>query len=172
MTFPAEPHSVGPARRFAVSTLLGWDHADHTDHTDLADDVRSAVSELATNAALHARTEFTVTVAGDGDVVRVSVSDGSVAGPRMPRHRDDEATTGRGLSMVAQLATAWGVDPGRDGGGKTVWCEFPAPDRATRRDDSSPTAGRREPSTSTPRRPVPPTARGAAMAATWSRAAA
>lgn len=184
MTFAAEPHTVGPARRFAVSALLAFsrDAADAADAagamtgealTDLADDLRIAASELATNAALHARTDYTVTVSLDGQVVRLSVSDGSAGRPRRPRHNDQDSTTGRGLQMVAQLATAWGVDQGRDGavfGGKTVWCEFDTLDRVTRDGDAS--AENRPYDASAATRRAAPASRDTAMAATLSRAAA
>jgi hypothetical protein len=44
----------------------------------LVDDVQLVVSELATNAILHARTPFTVTLDGFDDLVFLTVMDGSV----------------------------------------------------------------------------------------------
>jgi hypothetical protein len=90
----------------------------------LLDDVRTVVSELATNAVLHARTAFTVSFTLGEAGVRVAVSDGSPAQPRLTRLRDRQASTGRGLHMVADLSAAWGIDPDADGAGKTVWCEL------------------------------------------------
>jgi anti-sigma regulatory factor (Ser/Thr protein kinase) len=117
--FPGSPASVGAARRFAAATLLSWRR------TEVLDDVRWAVSELATNAALHAATDFTVTLTLTGGTLRMSVTDGSHRHPRIPRLDDPQSTTGRGLRMIAQLASGWGVEP-QASGGKTVWCEFPA----------------------------------------------
>jgi|1186.fasta_scaffold20023_2 anti-sigma regulatory factor (Ser/Thr protein kinase) len=111
------PESVGRARQFAASTVAAWG-AD-----DLEDDVRVAASELATNALLHARTEFTLGLSLDGDRLRLTMVDGSPLQPRMRRFDSTESTTGRGLRMVRDLAQAWGVE--RDGVGKAVWCEFP-----------------------------------------------
>jgi anti-sigma regulatory factor (Ser/Thr protein kinase) len=110
------PESVGKARRFATRTLAAWGAEQ------LEDDVRVVASELATNALLHARTEFTLGLLLDGDRLRVTLADGSAVQPRMRRFDSTESTTGRGLRMVAELAQAWGV--AQDGMGKAVWCEF------------------------------------------------
>jgi anti-sigma regulatory factor (Ser/Thr protein kinase) len=116
-TFPAEPASVPTARRFVHAALedLGlttaWDAAE------------LLVSEVVTNAVLHARTDFSVDVLRDGDLVRVSVHDRSPVVPK-PRTYGTDSTTGRGMRLVATLAVAWGVD--RDAGGKSVWFEVQA----------------------------------------------
>jgi anti-sigma regulatory factor (Ser/Thr protein kinase) len=115
-SFPPTPESVGRARRFAARTLASWGAQQ------LEDDVRVVASELATNALLHARTEFTLGITLDGDLLRLTLADGSAAQPRMRRFDSAESTTGRGLRMVAELAQAWGVE--KDGAGKAVWCEF------------------------------------------------
>jgi anti-sigma regulatory factor (Ser/Thr protein kinase) len=154
-TFSASPASVGAARRFASATLSLWRR------TEMVDDVRSAVSELATNAALHAATDFTVTLTLNGSTLRMSVTDGSQRQPRMPRHEDPQSTTGRGLRMIALMATGWGVEP-LASGGKTVWCEFAAvagsdePDRDRDGEDRADARGRhylREPQGTTSARP-------------------
>lgn len=111
--FPAHLRSVGAARRAVCAALAewGWD--------DRSDDAAQVVTELATNAVLHAGTPFTVTVTAEEGVLRVAVADGS---PRRPvrRRGSAQATTGRGLVLVSELSTAWGVDD--DPAGKTVWC--------------------------------------------------
>lgn len=79
-------------------------------------------SELATNALRHAATSFRIAVVV-ADTVRIEVWDGSTEMPRLrPTPLDAEA--GRGLHILAVLATAWGVDV--VGAGKVVWCELPA----------------------------------------------
>jgi anti-sigma regulatory factor (Ser/Thr protein kinase) len=116
-TLPADAASVPTARRFVRTTLerLGltaaWEAAE------------MLVSEVVTNAVLHAKTVFTVEVVRDGDLVRVGVTDLSPAVPRQRTYGTD-STTGRGLRLVATLAVAWGVE--RTGRGKTVWFEVPA----------------------------------------------
>jgi anti-sigma regulatory factor (Ser/Thr protein kinase) len=120
-SFPPAPESVRRARQFTLRTLASWG-ADV-----LEDDVRVVASELATNALLHARTRFTLTLTLENDRLRLSMADGSPNRPRMRRFDTAEATTGRGLRMVAELSQAWGVE--QDGEGKAVWCEFPLTSR-------------------------------------------
>jgi PAS domain S-box-containing protein len=78
-----------------------------------------AASELVTNAVLHAHTELTLH-AWCGDELRVEVRDGSPALP-VPREYGAEATTGRGMGLVAALTQDHGVTRLPDGG-KAVWC--------------------------------------------------
>lgn len=78
-------------------------------------------SELATNAVMHARTTFTVTVTSARRAVRIAVRDGSVRLPRV-RSPGPYELDGRGMTLVANLAPRWGVDPVR--GGKVVWFEL------------------------------------------------
>ena len=80
------------------------------------------VSELVTNAVLHARTRFTVEVEVVDDTARVSVEDSSPLPPAV-RTFSDLAGSGRGLHLVEALASRWGVDS-RDGAGKRVWFEL------------------------------------------------
>lgn len=116
-TLPAETSSVPTARRFVRTALEGQGLLAAYDAAEML------VSEVVTNAVLHARTEFTVEVLRTGDMVRVSVMDLSSAIPRQRRYGTG-STTGRGLRLVATLAVAWGVD--RTAAGKTVWFEVPA----------------------------------------------
>jgi hypothetical protein len=79
------------------------------------------VTELVTNAILHARTVVQVCLERRDEIVRVEVRDGS---PIRPALRDHglHATTGRGLALVSRLAATWGVDVGSDG--KVVWAHL------------------------------------------------
>lgn len=115
--YPAAAQSVGAARRFAVHVLqeLALEH--------LHDDVRTVVSELATNAVLHARTPFTITVTLHERSLRIAVADQSQTRPRPSRLREQTATTGRGLRIVADLSTAWGIEIAD--ASKVVWCDLP-----------------------------------------------
>lgn len=103
------------ARRFVSDTMRGWGCVDAIADAELL------VSELVTNAVLHARSETSVTIERDGTTVRVSVCDDSPARPRL-RDYGPEAVTGRGLVIVDRIAQRWGVDP-RDTG-KCVWFEI------------------------------------------------
>ncbi|MCU1595331.1 MAG: ATP-binding region ATPase domain protein [Frankiales bacterium] len=79
-------------------------------------------SEVVTNAVEHAG-PGPVRLSADGrpDRVRVEVCDDSDVQP-VVRPLDEEATSGRGLSMVAALATTWGVTARHPG--KAVWFEL------------------------------------------------
>jgi hypothetical protein len=101
---PAEPASVGQARRFVRGVLADWKLES------LVDTVTLLTSELATNAVLHARTGFAVVVSVSAREVRVDVLDGSAVTPRS-RQPSLTAATGRGVNMVAALADHWGATP-------------------------------------------------------------
>ena len=112
------PHgrSVGEARRF-LDAELGRQGLDH-----LVDDAVLAVSELVTNAVLHARTLITVRMALDEQVLRVEVADEGEGAPVL-RDYGAYATTGRGLGLVSRLACAMGVEVRPVG--KAVWFHLP-----------------------------------------------
>jgi hypothetical protein len=110
-----EAASVREARRFTVDTLRGWGRED------LTTDAALLVTELVTNAVLHARTVIQVCLRKLENSVRLEVRDGSAARPSL-RYHGPEATTGRGLAMVALLAESWGVDVVGDG--KSVWAHL------------------------------------------------
>jgi anti-sigma regulatory factor (Ser/Thr protein kinase) len=109
------PASAASARRFVGDTLSGWNCGT------LVDASRLLASEVVTNAVLHARTDIELVVRLTRHGVRVEVHDRSTAAP-VPRRYDDDAMTGRGLALVAQLATRWGVES--NGEGKSVWFEL------------------------------------------------
>lgn len=116
--FEPRPESVRDARRFVFRTLA--------DTGTVADDAALLVSELATNAVIHAGSAYTVTVRRDGHVVRVEVADASPASARRC-HYSPTSGTGRGLGMVEDLASGWGVEELGSGDGKVVWFELPLP---------------------------------------------
>ena len=118
-TFPPAPAAVRAAREFVVDLLVGG---------EVADTAALLVSELATNAVEHARTDFTVRVAL-GPTVRVEVADRSPALP-VQRHVPVQAERGRGLAIVDSLAIRWGTSSTPEG--KVVWFELPAGDPAPR----------------------------------------
>lgn len=111
-TLPPETTSVAAARRFVQDVLEAWGL------TEVSWSCLQLTSELATNAVIHARTDFTVEVSRDGHVLRVCVRDGSPAAPGVRRYGSD-ATTGRGMRLVESMAADWGV--ARQGAGKTIW---------------------------------------------------
>ncbi|WP_055626796.1 SpoIIE family protein phosphatase [Streptomyces hirsutus] len=113
--FPPEPKSVAEARRFVRATL---DEAA----PETLDTAQLLVSELVTNAVLHARTEIEVTArAGDGGVL-VRVSDRRPERGLVPYGSPAYTGTGQGLALVERLASRYGVDT--VDAVKTVWFEL------------------------------------------------
>jgi anti-sigma regulatory factor (Ser/Thr protein kinase) len=115
LTLPALTESVPAARRFVREALT-----TDLDASGACDDIVAMVSELATNAVIHARTPYTIVVSRDGDTVRVGVHDHSAATPRRRAYGLD-ATTGRGLRLIATMSSDWGIVA--QSGGKVVWFE-------------------------------------------------
>lgn len=112
------PRGVQDARRWVVDTCHDIARSDLVECAELG------VSELVTNALLHAEPPLSVRVRGTREHPRVEVRDGSVEVPPMPTTapQDDDdllLTFGRGLSIVARSAAAWGVEVEDDG--KIVW---------------------------------------------------
>ena len=125
-SFPAELASVRDARHY-VTGLLGAGAGEAA-----ACDPAIVATELAANAVLHARSGFTLTVYRSAGVTRIAARDRTpvagamAAGPAAAvAGLPFEVKTGHGLSVVAQLASRWAVDPLSDG--KVVWAELPIP---------------------------------------------
>ena len=116
---PGQPVSVGHARSLVRHALREWD-LEPLQYTVLL-----LVSELATNAVLHARSDFAVEATRTTDGVRVSVSDRSPKSPAQ-RHHGPTSGTGRGLAMVALMSSAWGTGAAERPYAKAVWFEVPA----------------------------------------------
>ena len=92
-----------------------------TSEHQFRDTILLLTSEVATNAAIHTVGKFEVAVESlENGGVRVAVTDDSPQVPQ-PRLAPLDATSGRGLSVVDALASAWGVDD--HGHGKVVWFE-------------------------------------------------
>lgn len=117
---PAEPASARAARAFVDEVLTNSAARDCTDTANLL------VSELVTNALLHARSDVEVVVRVEEATVRVEVHD---AAERLPVRiaEPGETLAGRGLHILDALAADWGAEPRT--GGKAVWFElrYPAP---------------------------------------------
>lgn len=118
---PAELESAVAARRLLVEAVGKWALSE-----GVGSDGSLAISELVTNAVLHAGTVVGVRVRRLGEGVRIEVCDGS---PRIPvveaaRPEDllaNRSMTGRGLALVAAMSDRWGAEP--YGNGKLVWAE-------------------------------------------------
>lgn len=121
-TFAPNASEVYAARHFVASVLEGWGLE--------IEDLPLLVSELATNAVLHARSDFEVTVILRPQCVRVEVFDQNTRLPSFAVAPTD-AYSGRGLMLLRGLSTNWGVESHSDIG-KTIWFEVAMP-RSLRR---------------------------------------
>ena len=108
--------AVREARAFTTGQLEAW---------ELGDQVTSAaellVSEMVTNALVHAEGPAHLELHRTGAGVRVCVTD-QVAHEPTVEAPDPDTDHGRGLLLVEALAARWGVRP--SGAGKTVWAEI------------------------------------------------
>jgi hypothetical protein len=117
-TFAGRLEDTRAARCFALGMLEPWRDEQ------LAADAALVVTELATNAVLHARSAFSVSLALSGGAIRISVGDTVPLGPTGV-DRQLAAAPGHGLGVVAAMATRWGVQTVPSG--KAVWAELPLP---------------------------------------------
>jgi anti-sigma regulatory factor (Ser/Thr protein kinase) len=112
------PRGVSDARRWASQVLT------ELDRPELIEAACISVSEVITNALLHAEQPVSVRLRGTREHPRIEVRDGSRQPPDLPdldgNPEDDLLLTfGRGLSIVARVSSAWGADIEEDG--KIVW---------------------------------------------------
>ena len=126
---PAHPSSVRAARKAIREWLTG------VGCEALAEDAELAVSELVTNALVHAGTPVEMVAHVDVGFVRIEVADGSV---HLPRVREYAMTsgTGRGLKLLDRTVDRWGAH--RQGPGKVVWFELNSDDDGNRAPEIEP----------------------------------
>jgi len=113
--FPAVPESVGAARRFTRAALIR-----HGIDPDIVDTAVLLVSELATNAVVHATSTIQLRI-GVGNEIRVEVRDVSGDAP-IVGELGPASESGRGLAIVTTLADSWDWSPRPSG--KVVWFEL------------------------------------------------
>jgi hypothetical protein len=132
---------IRAARDFTISTLQRWGVAERRE------DVAVVVSELLTNALLHALPAVGHTRAGwpirlgllqPERGVMCAVADPSRVAP-VPQQSEHLGETGRGLHVIAALSDQWGCTIPTDMG-KVMWATFstrpapPVPGPRSRRD--------------------------------------
>ncbi len=122
LAFTADPEAAGRSRAFAAGVCAQWSLRT------IIDDVVLLVSELVTNAVLHARTNAELQLARGGGMLSIAVADHS---PTLPQTRSGEpfAPGGRGLLLVTGLAETVGSYR-TAGGSKVVWCAVRLPEAA------------------------------------------
>lgn len=115
LLLPPRATSAGEARRFLRDALLPREPSEALDAAQVA------ISEIVTNALVHAGTAMRLRVLLARGGLRVELSDGST---QLPHRRDysSQAATGRGLLMVEEMVDRWGAYPVGDG--KVVWFEI------------------------------------------------
>ncbi|WP_413753701.1 ATP-binding protein [Streptomyces sp. R-74717] len=116
--FAMGEHSARHLRHILRLYLTAWGLLDVADAAELA------LTELIANVVRHVpghRCQTFIFLLPAGGV-RVEVADAS---PELPRAvmGDVFDEGGRGLMLVDAVTDGWGVEPRRDGRGKTVWFE-------------------------------------------------
>ena len=115
-TLPPVAASVPVARHFTADVLEGLATPKAAEET-----AALLVSELTTNAVIHACSPLRLSVYRNGDAVRVEVRDDDPTPPRSVTP-DPERPGGRGILLVDALASTWGVNS--NDRGKTIWFEL------------------------------------------------
>ncbi|MGW6060338.1 ATP-binding protein [Streptomyces sp. NPDC055189] len=127
LSFAPGPAGVIPlARDFTRQALYEWGllPAATPDQRAFAEDALLVVSELVTNASMHADGPDELRITCDSKVLRIEVSDLAV-GQSVPRasHRPGRPG-GHGMYIVQRLCSDWGVSRVPSAVGKTVWAEL------------------------------------------------
>jgi anti-sigma regulatory factor (Ser/Thr protein kinase) len=126
MAFTSSPRGARLARRLVSHRLDAWGHP----YGGRVNDTFTLITaEPAANAVRHghvAGRDFHVRLTRGTGVLRVEVTDARTE--RVPLFSGQEppgdAEAGRGLPIVAGLATRWAVAPREGVQGKTVWAEL------------------------------------------------
>ena len=116
LLLPPVPRAVGEARRAVESSC--------PDSVPCCWALILMASEITTNAVEHAGTDFRVELRRTGTGFRLEVIDFAVdtIPEPPPACKDPLATNGRGMAIVDQLATRWGVEQSE--ASKSVWMDI------------------------------------------------
>ncbi|MET9438888.1 ATP-binding protein [Streptomyces sp. NPDC006551] len=129
LSLGAASGTVPLARDFTRTALYdwGWLPAATAEARAAAEDVLLVVSELVTNACLHAEGPEALSVRRRAKVLRLEVVDRGAGqpAPRTP-HRAGRPG-GHGMFIVQRLCLDWGIERTPGAPGKTVWAELAAP---------------------------------------------
>ncbi len=108
--------------RSVVRTLIS--ESGHANSDDWAERASLAVSELVTNAVVHAGTAIELRVLVSATSLRVEIADHNTHSPAARSHALT-AATGRGLHLVDSSVDRWDIETHPDG--KTIWFEIGEP---------------------------------------------
>ncbi|MFI2210621.1 SpoIIE family protein phosphatase [Streptomyces sp. NPDC020141] len=108
------------ARAFASGVMASWRFSP-----ELHDLGVLATSELVANSLQHGTPPMRLRLRRTDRRLIIEVTDGDDHLPRR-RRAETEDEAGRGISIVATIASSWGSRR-TPGGGKAVWCEFALP---------------------------------------------
>ena len=110
-----DPKAAGRARHFLRGLLVAWQVGG-----DVGDTAELCLSELVTNAVIHAGTDSVLTISLADGVLTVQVRDrGADPGVALVDDEDPMRVFGRGLQLVDALADRWGAE--HDDAGTTSW---------------------------------------------------
>lgn len=115
--FDPDHASVPAVRRFVADVVAELPEP-------VASRVLLIVSEIATNAVLHAKSDFTVGIVLDPSMLRLEVCDHAAGKPEMRPILAPTDIHGRGLRIVDHFAQRWGTTPCASGPGKSLWVEI------------------------------------------------
>jgi len=115
--FAPDKREVAHARAVVRAACAEWGIPPET-----ADDLALVVSELVTNAVIHAASAVRLALISEEDALRLEVHDDLAARP-VARPESPHTAGGRGLHVVEALTQRWGVN--RHGAGKCIWAEIP-----------------------------------------------
>ncbi|WP_103502137.1 MULTISPECIES: ATP-binding protein [Streptomyces] len=121
--------TVARARGFTRQALCdwGWLPAESREIEVASEDVLLVVSELVTNACLHAKGPEELRIGCRPDRLRLEVTDPDAGTPTPRDGRAPGRPGGHGIFIVQRLSLDWGVISHPDGSGKTVWADMAAP---------------------------------------------
>jgi anti-sigma regulatory factor (Ser/Thr protein kinase) len=125
--YVSDARAPAVGRQFCVEQLRAA-LTDGPGRDDLIYDATVVVSELLTNSIRAHSRVARLSLALHRDVLRVIVDDDAPGQPRV-RAAESAETSGRGMAIVASLASAWSVE--RLISGKQVWAELEVPTELT-----------------------------------------
>ncbi|MEV7206339.1 MULTISPECIES: ATP-binding protein [unclassified Streptomyces] len=125
MQFTSTPRGARLARRLVSHRLDQWGHPYDS---PVNETLTLIAAELASNAVRHGHVpgrDFHLRLTAAPGALRIEVTDTRTeqVPPSSVHEAPGDAESGRGLLLVARLATRWGTDPRPSAPGKTVWAE-------------------------------------------------